>query len=182
MRKLAEGGLFLGKLGLVLLVLGLVALPAMAQNVPKLEVFGGYQYNREGFSNGVNLNGWNAAVTANLSRHFGVTGDFSGVYATVPIPLDDGGTFRVSEYTYMFGPVISGGRDKTLVPFAHALFGGFRESGINGFAMAFGGGIDVKASRHLAIRVVQADWLLERAGGDTSNKNIRISAGIVFRF
>lgn len=46
--------------------------------------------------------------------------------------------------------------------------------------MAFGGGFDVKASPQLAIRLIQADYALTRFSSTTQN-NIRISAGIVFR-
>jgi hypothetical protein len=48
--------------------------------------------------------------------------------------------------------------------------------------MAFGGGLDVNAGNHLAWRMVQADWLLFRSGGETDKKNVRVSTGLVFRF
>jgi opacity protein-like surface antigen len=172
MKELRGSWRWLGRLFLALLFLSLLSLPTMAQD--KAELFGGYQFAR---ISGVDLNGWEAALTGNLNHWFGVTGDFSGAYCC-------GG----SGYTFMGGPVISEGR--TLKPFVHALFGGFHASangfGIaasaNGFAMAVGGGLDVKAARHMAIRVGQVDWFMLRANGGSLNRNVRYSAGIVFRF
>jgi hypothetical protein len=88
-------------------------------------------------------------------------------------------------YTYMVGPTLSA-RTERVTPFVHALFGGASAGGegetANAFAMAFGGGLDVNAGNHLAWRMVQADWLLFRSGGETDKKNVRVSTGLVFRF
>jgi hypothetical protein len=145
-----------------------LALPAIAQEeYPKAEIFGGYQYLR---LNPINLNGWNAAVTGNFNRWLGVTGDFSGMYKS-----------GASLHTYMFGPQFSA-RTAHVTPFAHALFGGATVEGTSAFSMALGGGLDVNAGRHLAIRLVQADWMYFRSGGEAVGKNVRVSAGLVFRF
>jgi hypothetical protein len=156
------------------------ALSAAAQDTPKAEVFGGYQYTQVGGV--VNANGWNAAVTGNVNRWFGVTADFSGAYKSV-------GTVNANALTYTFGPVFSM-RNKRVTPFAHALFGGFHVSAgflganasTNGFAAIVGGGVDVKVTSHVAVRAIQADWILWRTLGLTEEKNGRISAGLVFRF
>src|ERR1041385_4634491 len=117
-------------LSIALFAVGSLLSAAAQQNKPKAEVFGGYQYT---YGDGINFNGWNAAVTGNLSRSFGVTADFSGVY--------NGGHV----YSYMFGPVLSA-RGKHFTPFVHALFGGATGQGPAGgstaFSMAFGGGLD----------------------------------------
>lgn len=88
-------------------------------------------------------------------------------------------------YTFMAGPVFSV-RTKWLTPFAHALFGGatIGEGGGSGgaFSMGLGGGMDVNTGEHLALRLLQADWILLHAGGDTAKKNVRVSTGLVFRF
>ena len=47
--------------------------------------------------------------------------------------------------------------------------------------MAMGGGLDVKLTRSLAFRVLQADYLLTRFGGVTQN-NARLTTGLVYRF
>jgi hypothetical protein len=147
---------------------GLISLPVMAQDFPKAEIFGGYQYTH--FEGGVDANGWNASLTGNFNRWFGVAADFSGAYK-----------FGDHVHTYMFGPVISAHSDK-VTPFAHALFGGASGGGTTAFAMAFGGGVDVKEAPKVAFRLIQGDWLVFRSEGYTSKKNVRISTGIVFRF
>ena len=152
------------QLMILALSLGLLSLPVMAQNFPKAEIFGGYQFTR--FEPGVNANGWNASLTGNVNRWFGVAADFSGTYKS-----------GEHLHTYMFGPVFSARSDK-VTPFAHALFGGASTS----FAMAFGGGVDVKVADKVALRLIQGDWLVLRSEGFTSKKNARISTGIVFRF
>jgi hypothetical protein len=115
-------------------------------------------------------------------------------------------------YTLLFGPVVSTqfGRFR---PFVHGLFGDNRVSsnlhvGIPGFripsitvsdtafAMAFGGGVDVKVNERFSIRVGQGDYLFTkhdfsglppnqaqccaRVGIATHQNNFRVSAGIVF--
>ena len=146
---------------------------AMAQeDHPKIELFGGYQFTH--LSPSLNANGWNAAVNGNMNRWLGVTADFSGSYK---------GTGQM--YTFMFGPVLSV-RTKKVTPFVHALFGGttIGDGGSFGgaFSMGLGGGMDVSAGNHLALRLVQADWFLLHAGGETEKKNVRVSTGLVFRF
>jgi hypothetical protein len=163
----------------ILAVCLLASLSAVAQS-SKAEVFGGYQYTR---MEGVNLNGWNGALTANLKQNVGVTADFSGAYKSVS-------GANTKTYTYTFGPVISARKDLPFIPFAHALFGGFHTSvdvlgvsgSTNGFAMQIGGGVDVRMSDKLAIRAGQFDWVSLRANGGSSNNNFRYSAGAVLRF
>jgi hypothetical protein len=117
------------KLFILIALGGLLSFPLMAQDDPKAEVFGGYQYLRLnnvggcGDSNGcpnANSNGWDASVTGNFSSHFGVTGDFGGAYGTVQ-------GFSLHTYTYTGGPVVSFHEGK-VNPFVHALFGGVHES------------------------------------------------------
>lgn len=82
-------------------------------------------------------------------------------------------------------------------PYAHALFGGVHgfdsyfpdrvgelpTSYDTSFAMAFGGGIDLRVSRHIWIRALEADYHyseLRNLQGDRQNQ-YRLGAGIVFR-
>lgn len=164
------------------LLFGLFSLAAVAQeNAPRAEFFGGYQYTR--FDGGVNANGWDTALTTNLNRWFGVTGDFSGAYKS-----QNGVSFN--NYTYTFGPVVSLRHNETFTPFVHFLAGGFHASAAlsgtsatgNGFAMMFGGGVDVNATRHLGVRALQFDWLSMRSNGFSDNNNMRISTGLLVRF
>jgi len=157
----------------------LMSLSAVASD-SKAEVFAGYQYTR---LDGINLNGFDGALTWHFQENFGIAADFSGAYKN-----QNGGSLK--NYTYTFGPVISGRKDASFVPFAHALFGGFHSSvealGIsgsaNGFATQLGGGVDVRMSDKLAIRAGQFDWMSFRSNGSGSNNNFRYSAGVVLHF
>jgi opacity protein-like surface antigen len=170
-----------------LLVLAM-SVVSFAQDVPKAEVFGGYQYTRINPGHGVDgdsFNGWDAAVQYNWNKAFGLKADFSGAYKSVL-----GVSLR--QHTYLFGPVVSARSEKATV-FAHALFGGAHatadagsgsflgSASDNAFAMAFGGGLDYNFHKNVAIRVGQFDYLPTRFGGETQN-NFRYSTGIVFRF
>jgi len=139
-----------------------------AEEVKRVDIFAGYQYAHLFPSE--NGQGWNMAATANLNRALGFTADFSGSY-------ERGSAL----YTYMVGPTVSA-RTKWVTPFAHALFGGGHADGINAFAMALGGGVDVNASKNFSIRAIQVDWMSFRRAGESINGNVRASAGVVFRF
>jgi opacity protein-like surface antigen len=121
-----------------------------------------------------------------------VTGDFGGAYATI-----DGVSGHI--YTYTGGPVLSL-RVSRINPFVHALFGGVHltgsESGVSvsrtGFTTMVGGGVDFKAAPFISIRVIDVDWLYYHFGSTTiagtsvpsfsQSNNVRITAGVVFRF
>jgi hypothetical protein len=174
------------KLLCVAAALALLAIPVFAQDSPKAEVFGGYQYTRINPGHGItgeNFNGFNAAVTGWVNGTLGVTGDFSGAFKTVA-------GVKVKQYTFMGGPTIASRSNEKFVPFAHALFGFahcntdagpcFTDSGNNAFALALGGGLDL-GSRNIAVRVGQFDYLLTKFASDKQN-DFRYSAGVVFRF
>jgi opacity protein-like surface antigen len=160
-------------------LLVLLSVPAMAQNSPDAEVFGGYSF----FSHGAhNLHGWNASVNGNINHWLGIKGDFSGLYKT-----ENG--LRLTLHTFTVGPQLSYRKNRRMVPFAHALFGvahgsaGFQDLAYSrsSFAMNFGGGMDWVVHKNVAIRVIQTDLLVTYLGRDASTDG-RISAGIVFRF
>src|SRR5438309_11152700 len=73
----------------------------LAQETPKPEVFGGYQFTTMNPS--WNASGWNGQANFYITRLVGITGDFSGAY-------NSGEHF----HTYTFGPVVSThkGRDR----------------------------------------------------------------------
>ena len=190
-------------------VILLLSVPAMAQDLPKFDVFGGYSYVRVNIEGDVhaNLNGGSGAVAFYPSKHWGIVGDFGGYKLGT---LKQGSTsvsVSGSVITYLFGPRIRFGGDKA-TPFAQALFGGAHIGDVtssdplvcgtapsctaigsaNAFAMTLGGGLDIKVSRHLAVRG-QAEYLMTRfktgGGGGTgtgsaeTQNNARISVGIV---
>lgn len=159
---------------------------AVAQdNYNKAEVFGGYQWTSvDDLGSGVgrqNFNGFNGAVSGFFNKNLGITADFSGNFKTV-----DGVDAKI--YTYTFGPTLRMPMDKA-TPFVHALFGGghFNASASgesitsNGFTYILGGGFDLNASKNVAIRIGQFDYVGARFEG-TTFKNFRYSGGIVFKF
>jgi len=190
--------------------IGSGARPAGSEIETRATIFGGYSYLRNN-SNG--FGGWEGQGTFNFNRYLGVTGDVSGVSVT-PFGFSALG-FSAGTYqrlnNYLFGPTITANLGRSAV-FVHALFGeehsslgagvsipivGGISTGItstNAFAMAFGGGIDIGLTRHLAIRAVQVDYLrtqfnatdalttgLSSSLGNRQN-SFRYSSGIVFRF
>lgn len=91
--------------------------------------------------------------------------------------------------TYLFGPQFS--VPWRVSPFVHILLGGAHESlgdsanvagptSASGFGVASGVGLDLKATRFLSLRLIQADDL-ETFFGGTENRP-RISTGLIFRF
>ena len=128
--------------------------------------------------------------------------------ANTPIPGSGGLatiapiTTQGNMFTYLFGPQVSYRTSKANI-FGELLFGGSNSNGyaniaeaFNGvggnvasgtqhpFTMAFGGGLDVKVSKNVAIRPIELDWILTRYTNpftDTNNQNsFRYTAGIVF--
>jgi hypothetical protein len=150
------------------LVLSLLSITTAAQ---KVELYGGAQFTHlEPAFNGV---GWDGALTGNFKHVLGITADFSGAYGR-----------HLHAYTYTFGPVLTA-RLPVVQPFVHALFGGVTVSdgeSTSGFAMMFGGGLDLGLRKGLGLRLFQLDWLSTRNSGVTLNKNVRASAGIVLKF
>jgi opacity protein-like surface antigen len=164
----------------------LLPLSAIAQDNPKAEVFGGYSYFRSN-PRGYNLNGWEASVAGNVSNWFGVEGDFSGHYGAptafgIRIP-----GVNISSNSFMVGPKLSY-REHGLTPFAHFLIGATRAStgafGLSAsntaISAAVGGGLDIRLTDALAVRVIQADYLMTRFLEQRQN-NFRMSFGLVLR-
>lgn len=164
----------------IVILAGVMALSvcAMAQD-RGVEVYGGYSYARLN-PGGLDSEGWNAALTGKITKHFGITGDLGGLYGSR-------GGVDEKVHTYMIGPQFRATTRK-FTPFVHALFGGAHANagafGVtatdNSFAMALGGGLDLGSGR-FAVRLIQADYLMTRFGGDHQN-HARLGAGIVFRF
>ncbi|MGB8759858.1 MAG: hypothetical protein WCD01_03125, partial [Candidatus Sulfotelmatobacter sp.] len=129
---------------------------------------------------GVNYNfkGWNAEAQYNANRWVGVAADFSGRYG-MPITSSTSGVSGLpnsTAYSVLVGPVVSYRTKSRLTPFVHALVGWDRTSlgastltGVspsvsyaaitsNDFALALGGGVDVKVFRRFSVRLGQLDY------------------------
>ena len=110
-----------------------------------------------------NLHGFTLAAAANFREFIAVEADVTYTAKTIA------GTRR-SLLTYLVGPRFTRRRDNSnLQPFVHALFGGGQLTGFpltpggfpavtDGWAGKFGGGLDVVAGKHVAIRVFQLDY------------------------
>ncbi len=167
-----------------LLILGVVILfiaaPAMAQETPKAELFGGYEYLHLN-PGGIGCHGGGANLAYNLNDWIGAVGDFGACKWT---GLPSG--VSAHDVNYLFGPRVSYRSYGSFTPFAQVLFGGQHEGGsggfsINSFAMTLGGGADYKFTEHVAIRLIQVEYLYTHFGGTRQN-NARIETGIVYRW
>jgi len=187
------------KVGLLLLLTVLLAVPAMGQNeYPKAEVFGGFSYAR---SQQENWPGWTASGAVNFHKNAGIVGEFAANYKSFPASYfvtGAPGEVKLRSYHYLFGPRFSFRSERATV-FAHALFGGTRFGlsyegfgiGPNFLSMAYGGGVDVNVGKHAAIRVAQVDLVMDRwtsfsVGGVQIpaagwQRSFVYSAGVVFK-
>lgn len=183
-------------------------LPCRAQHLHGVEVFGGYSYLRDGisttaqpvvcavapsapfnpcptifFGKDAGLNGWQASLTENATKSFGITEEFAGHYGNGTF---QGFNYHFNEFSVLAGPRLSYPHFKSVTPFAHALFG-YGRTNLGGsltegsFAFALGGGLDAKVNRHMGIRLFQADYYRTTILHGTQN-SLEISAGIFFHF
>jgi opacity protein-like surface antigen len=166
---------------------------AQSDDYHQNEFFAGYSLNRFTDDGGPTAHGFNAAYVYNFNRYIGVKADFSAHFKR------DSNTFlgttftsRSDVYRYMGGVQIKdNNKDKKVKPFAHALIGGgsLRFSSSSGsfnssstrtnFALAVGGGLDIKATDRISVRVAQVDYAPIFNTGGIINA-VRFSAGIVF--
>ena len=127
-----------------------------AQDYPKWDFAVGYTFNHLETpppATHQNMHGVTGAVAWNFRRYAAIEGDVT--YTT------NNGSLT----SYIVGPRFTKrfGSDKgSAQPFFHALIGGGHLSGFgdstNGWAGKFGGGLDIVASKHVAVRVVQVDY------------------------
>ncbi len=180
---------------LLLLAVLMLALPilAQAQESPRTEIFGGYSYLRaddEGADLDLDLHGWNVSFNQNLVKWAGIKADFSGHYGD--LTLVPGLGADLSAHLFLVGPQFTLPNSKRVSPYVHALFGVMRtdltffdptgkvSQRDSAFAMALGGGVDIKVVDKLAVRLFQADYVLTRFNDDNQN-NFRVSTGLVLR-
>lgn len=158
-----------------------------------------------------NLNGGGGSYTYNFMPFLGIRADFQGYTSTTltfkvianppTIPLTRAFNTQANLFTYLFGPQVTIPAKRVRV-FGDILFGSahtnayanlFQGAGItslqannNGFAMSFGGGLDLPVTNHFALRPGEFDYLLTRyewqSIGINNQSNFRYNAGAVFRF
>jgi hypothetical protein len=137
------------------------------------------------------MEGGKAEFRAAFSRNIGFVGEIAGHHARdINTANED-----LSLISYLFGPRFSW-RVHRFTPFAQTLIGGvhafdavFPSASHSTFApdafeIAAGGGMNIDLSHHLALRPLQADFLMTDLPNTGSNRqnSLRLGAGIVFKF
>lgn len=209
------------KKAICLIALGSIfGLCALAQEGPKADLFFGYSFIRYNSAQTIpafTANGGIGTFAWNFTDNIGLEAELGG-YHNGNV---NGYQFDTTTFSYLFGPRFSWGRHKTIDPYIHTLFGGQNAStsiaadsvlvvnplaneilkngryqaATNAFAMAIGGGLDIKLSKVITLRPIQADYYLTRfeapdvtlPPGTThptarNQNNFRFAAGIGFNF
>ncbi|MGA8231877.1 MAG: OmpA family protein [Candidatus Acidiferrales bacterium] len=157
------------------------------------------------------LHGGSTSVAYNFNKYVGLVADFGGFDDSRLTLFSPAGSETVnsngSAYTYLAGPRFSYRKHERFTPFIQALAGGVHASPVtisgctggasctplgteNTFAAMFGAGLDIRVSRHIALRLIEGDFLLTHFADPVSTggpargwqNNVRLSSGIVFRF
>jgi len=182
-------------------------LAAQDQPAPKWEFFGGYSFHYPGADvHGTlplglvpltsrlesNPRGIGVSATYNFNHWLGLTLDTSNHWgsgeSTVFRRIDDAAFSNLS-----LGPKVTF-RTWHVAPFLEALVGDHRLTpdafhDIDRLGFMFGGGLDVNVSRHVALRLFRADYVMSsyRFGPrsttpSTDLSGVRLQAGLVFMF
>jgi hypothetical protein len=181
------------KLVLVAVLLLGFSMVAMAQDNPKIEVFGGYSFNKCDVGAGnldvsCNLHGWDVSASFNGNKYLGLVADMSGYYGQATDQTTSIGP-DVKIHSFLFGPKLAI-RTGKVTPFMQGLFGlshlngnagpGKANTSENQFAMAFGGGVDVHLNDLVNIRPAQLEYMTSKDASQFLN-HFRYSVGIVFK-
>lgn len=165
----------------------------LAQDTPLIEAGASYDYvhsNAPPSGCGCfSLNGGSGWVAYNFNSAFAAVAEISGQHAS---NVNNTGT-DLTLTSYLFGPRFTYRKHPRLAPFAQALFGASHGKGTlaggssdsaNAFALEAGGGLDFVLRPRFAVRLIQADYLYTHFDSADSHhqNNLRISAGIVFRW
>lgn len=150
--------------------------------------------------------GFETSVTRNFTKHFGIKGDFSAHFnnesKSSPITGCNPGCSTVTQafelktrvYNFLAGPEFKARNSTRFTPFAHVLGGVahtsanfttpgptfnllFKKSD-NSFAMALGGGLDIRASKRVSFRAMM-DYNPVFVDGDRRDLG-RFSLGVLF--
>jgi hypothetical protein len=178
-----QAGEVLGPATVVLIVLLILCgrVPAGAQDMPRVQVFGGYSYTRFdspsfGFANASNLNGYTFSPAYNLLYGFGVVAELSGQYGS-NLNFRDlavGPQFLYPKGKSRFFARLLVGDARTLVQVANT-------EGDTARAVVVGGGIDRDISPRFAVRLLQVDYIHSTLFSDKQN-NLRFSTGLVYHW
>jgi len=156
-----------------------------------------------------NCAGGGGTIAYNVTKLLGIAADLGGcrIFGNT---LGLGNTIKGNEFTFLFGPRFTIRTASAFEPFFEVNFGGARVSltcqssaqqcvnATNGatfsktaFAMTAGGGFQVKLSKKISLRPLQAEYLYTRFGNncpltacnDNRNQNsFRLKSGIVINW
>jgi opacity protein-like surface antigen len=191
---------------LLLMAAGTVA----AQDFPKVETSPAFMYIRTapvgGGTQDFNCAGGGGTFAYNLSSMLGIAADMDACKIfSLSNAYGIGTQVSGSQFTYLFGPRLTLRNSSKFTPFFEASFGGDHLSlkcnsnstcagatfSANAFAMAVGGGFDIKLTSKISLRPVQAEYWYTRFGNDCSfeecngnnNQNsFRLKSGIVINW
>ena len=184
---------WLGAALLCLVVVGF-ATPAAAQDTPRAEISGGYNFFSGKASGDEDWEkfpkGWYADVAGNVTETIGIVGQVTGNYKTIE---DSDGDFDLKIHTYMFG--VRGSSPGRVRGFGQVLVGaaslkgsvpGFSATQTN-FAFQFGGGVTVLNTGNVGLRA-GVDYLRIKGKedgevlGDDDVNGFRFNVGVVIGF
>jgi opacity protein-like surface antigen len=166
-------------------------LAAAPKAYSQVEVYGGYSHlslNGTPSNMGSSSNGWAGGAYLHLLGPWGVEADYSNDYGVSPTLQFSGNPYYVPRFTELYGPRFTLTLPR-IHPYVHALVGTVNGTAQtftgrvseNAFGMAFGGGVNVKATQHIWVRLVQLDYIRAQFTNNSQN-DMRVSAGLVFRF
>ena len=179
----------------------------------RVDLYGGYSFLKPSGSVGIFsfpqiTTGYQFSVTDYFTKHFGVQLEFAHSYKEIgttgpapTLPAVQLGNTTGCFYNAEAGPVYRFFVGQHLVPFAHVVGGASKVGGPKfqtcewGYGIAGGGGLDYILPghhRHIALRVVQADYeymhvdqgpitQYDLSGGSIDVSALRLAAGLVIR-
>ena len=152
------------------------------------------------------LAGFQTSLIGNFSKHVGIRGDFSAHFGNASgsgpitacnptcITVTQDNQLKTRVYNFLAGPEFKARNSTRFTPFAYALAGGahtsatftatgptvnlFLKNSDNGFAMALGGGLDIRASKRVSFRT-SMDYNPVFVGGSARDL-VRFSLGLLF--
>lgn len=160
---------------------------------PHWEAFTGYSfvYFRPGFvvPTAERMNGGSASIAYNFNHWTGLVFDFGGYHDSRINNVN----VNATGFSYLAGPRFSIRTEERVTPFAQFLFGDVHgnsemlllPSSHDAFGMALGGGVDIGLSKHVAWRMLQAEYLFtdfDLAPSSTHQSSFRLSSGLLFRW
>ena len=174
----------------------LFAAGAAAQSASLVDAGINYNYARTNAAPGdcgcISMQGGGAWAGYNFTHSWGLIGQVARQHAANISPF----SANLTLISFMGGIRYQRKIGGPLWPFAQVVLGGAHANGSmapgnsgipgssNAFAMAAGGGMDLRLSRLFAIRMIQADYFYTRFqnGVNDHQNNLRIGAGVLVRF